>query len=55
MRRISSLMMAALFLSVMAGCASDNSKDHKDSDDWQQYRSQKGQEELSKEVQGNTP
>lgn len=53
MRRILSLIAAALFLSSLAGCASrDNSKER---DDWQQYRSHKGQEELSKEVQGNTP
>lgn len=56
MRKTLSLFAAALFLSSLAGCASnDNSSNSKERDDWQQYRSHKGQEELSKEVQGNTP
>lgn len=52
MKRSLSLLLAAAFLASLAGCAADN---HKERDDWQQYRSHKGQEELSKEVQGNTP
>jgi len=56
MRKILSLFAAALFLSSLAGCASnDSSGNSKERDDWQQYRSHKGQEELSKEVQQQAP
>ena len=52
MKRSISLLLAAAFLMSVSGCAADS---HKERDDWQQYRAHKGQEELSKEVQGSKP